>query len=232
MRFALLATLAALLLAVPAQAATVVNFTVGTTSPQVGQAVAFTDASDASLRNATHAWSFGDGAHGTGLKVSHAFAKAGVYHVTLTVRNQTAAHDVTVSAPPPPPALVASFSFSPAKPVAGSPVAFVDTSSDADSSINRWTWDFGDGSNASAELRPQHAYAAAGNYTVTLTVGDAKERSATASRHVLVGTLTAGQVPPTPVNVQFPGDRAYAPGAGPLALLAILASAAAMRRRQ
>jgi hypothetical protein len=36
-----------------------------------------------------------------------------------------------------------------------------------------WLWDFGDGSPTSSQQNPQHAYAAAGNYSVTLMVSNA-----------------------------------------------------------
>jgi DNA-binding beta-propeller fold protein YncE len=46
-------------------------------------------------------------------------------------------------------------------------------SRDADGSIVRYDWDFGDGTHATgAGTRPQHRYAAAGRYTATLTVTD------------------------------------------------------------
>ena len=48
---------------------------------------------------------------------------------------------------------------------AGSSVSFTNTSLNATS----YSWDFGDGSAASTEATPSHTYAAAGEYTVTLT---------------------------------------------------------------
>jgi PKD repeat protein len=50
-------------------------------------------------------------------------------------------------------------------------VVFTDTSTDADGTIVSWLWDFGDG-NTSTQQNPSHTYAAAGTYTVTLTVTD------------------------------------------------------------
>jgi PKD repeat protein len=49
--------------------------------------------------------------------------------------------------------------------------AFTDRSTDPDGGIAGWTWDFGDGTTAS-EQNPSHSYAAAGSYTVGLTVRD------------------------------------------------------------
>jgi PKD repeat protein len=48
---------------------------------------------------------------------------------------------------------------------------FSDTSSDSDGMVSAWSWDFGDGASSVAQ-HPAHSYAAAGDYTVTLTVTD------------------------------------------------------------
>ena len=50
-------------------------------------------------------------------------------------------------------------------------VDFTDTSSDPDGAITAWSWDFGDGSTSTLQ-NPSHPYAAAGTYTVSLTVTD------------------------------------------------------------
>jgi PKD repeat protein len=49
--------------------------------------------------------------------------------------------------------------------------AFSDASADADGSVVAWSWTFGDGSSSTAR-NPVHAYACAGEFTVTLTVTD------------------------------------------------------------
>jgi 6-phosphogluconolactonase (cycloisomerase 2 family) len=66
----------------------------------------------------------------------------------------------------------AAFTDPPA--VAGSPESFdASASSDPDSAIARYLWDFGDGTPAAdAGPKPSHTYAAAGTYTVTLTLFD------------------------------------------------------------
>lgn len=55
--------------------------------------------------------------------------------------------------------------------VIGTTSRFFDQSSDADSSIVSWAWDFGDGGTSTAR-NPLHTYAQPGTYTVTLTVTD------------------------------------------------------------
>ena len=107
----------------------------------------------------------------------------------------------------------AGFAFEPAGPMAGTAVNFTDTSVDADGTIHSWVWDFGDG-NASTDRNPPHAYAAAGNYTVTLTVTDNRGGIDSESR-----VVTVAEIPTTP-----PPDGRIGGGLGLLALiLAILA---------
>lgn len=77
-----------------------------------------------------------------------------------------------------------------------------------DEAIQTYEWNFGDGANAS-QVQPVHTYAAAGSYTVTLTVTDTAGQSTTDSLTVTVaeagaapcgncaysgGTLSNGQV--------------------------------------
>lgn len=78
-------------------------------------------------------------------------------------------------APPPPPppdgAPTASFTLSPAGGTAPLTVSFTDTSGGAPTS---WAWDFqNDGVVDSTQRNPQFTYAAAGSYTVKLTVSNA-----------------------------------------------------------
>lgn len=51
----------------------------------------------------------------------------------------------------------------------GSPVNFVNQSTNGGSPITQWAWDFGDG-NSSTQTNPSHIYGAPGTYTVTLVV--------------------------------------------------------------
>ena len=62
---------------------------------------------------------------------------------------------------------VANFSFA----TNGLVAHFTDTSSDADGTIASRSWNFGDGTTSTA-TNPARTYAAAGTYTVTLTVTD------------------------------------------------------------
>ena len=73
-------------------------------------------------------------------------------------------------------------------------VVFADASTDTDGSIASWLWDFtSDGIIDSAEQNPQHTFASAGTYTVSLTVTDNDGESSTVEQTVTV-------TEPTPVT--------------------------------
>ena len=70
-------------------------------------------------------------------------------------------------------------------------------SSDSDGTIVSYGWDFGDGS-AGTGSTPTHAYSAAGEYTITLTVTDDDAASDQASAVI---TIASGGTPGTPIEV-------------------------------
>jgi PKD repeat protein len=72
-----------------------------------------------------------------------------------------------VSAPPSNNAPVGSFLFD----CSDLDCTFTDTSSDSDGTVVAWSWTFGDGATATAQ-NPAHGFAAAGDYSVSLTVTD------------------------------------------------------------
>jgi PKD repeat protein len=134
------------------------SFSFGPRTPNIGDSVAFDgrDSSDPGGGIASYAWSFGDGANGSGSQPTHSYATGGDKTVTLTV---TAALDgltafatktVHVNVPP-----RASFVFAavnapsgqdPFTPVLGQQVAFsAQSASDPDGSIASYAWDLGTG---------------------------------------------------------------------------------------
>ena len=92
---------------------------------------------------------------------------------------------VAFSTPQPP---SASFSHTPTTPFVGETTTFTDTSSDIDSPIVAWGWEFGDGSRATGPSA-HHAYASHGTFTPTLTITDSDGLTATATATVRVLAL-------------------------------------------
>jgi hypothetical protein len=83
----------------------------------------------------------------------------------------------------------ANFSFGPDQQLGIIPhtVDFVDRSTST-SPIDRWAWDFGDGST-STEQNPSHTYMFPGNYTVSLTVRDTAGQEDTLVQPELIRAL-------------------------------------------
>jgi PKD repeat protein len=117
-------------------------------------------------------WDFGDGNAGSGMVVTHTYAYAGSYIVTLCVTDndgnvsccETFAMVLAV-----PPVCDANGPYSGST---TSPVVFDGSGSyDPDGTIVGYAWDFGDG-NTGSGVAPTHTYAAGGTYVVTLYVTD------------------------------------------------------------
>jgi Glucose / Sorbosone dehydrogenase/PKD domain len=70
----------------------------------------------------------------------------------------------------------------------GKVVQFTSTSADEDGDDLTFEWDFGDGSNSTAE-NPRHIYKKAGQYKVTLTVIDEADQAQESSQVIVVGQL-------------------------------------------
>jgi RHS repeat-associated protein len=88
----------------------------------------------------------------------------------------------------------ATFTYSPAGPVAGTSVSFNGSgSTDPDSTIASYAWNFGDSTSGTGSTTT-HTYAAAGTYTATLTVTDNQGATNSFPRTI---TVTAAATPPT-----------------------------------
>ncbi|HAA19845.1 MAG TPA: hypothetical protein DCP28_14180, partial [Cytophagales bacterium] len=142
-----------------------------------------TDANNDAL---TYTWDFGDGTTGSGAAVDHTYTSVGSYLVSLTVsdgaKQDVATGSITVTDGTP----VASFTTDV---VSGSfPLAVnVDASASADPNggVLAYSWDFGDGTTGSG-VTASHTYTAAGSYTITLTVDDGVDPTASATQDILV----------------------------------------------
>ncbi len=157
--------------------------------------VLFQDASTGTPTSWT--WDFGDGATTMKQNPAHSYAVAGTYTVSLTVMNasgqsSTKRQFVTVTAGDP---LLAAFTFA----ANGLKVLFMDASIGTPTS---WVWHFGDGSGPVSTRNPSHTYAAAGTYTVTLTVTNAFGVSASTSQFV---TVSLGSPPAADFTFQSSG---------------------------
>ncbi len=161
----------------------------------------------------SYAWDFGDGATATGATpAAHTYAAAGTYTVGLTVTDDdgathTTTKPVTVTTTPPvntPPVARITTTTSELQVSADG-----STSTDADGTIVSYAWDFGDGATATGATPAAHTYAAAGTYTVGLTVTDDDGATHTTTKPVTVTTT-----PPVNTLAQDTFDRSVASGWG------------------
>jgi prepilin-type N-terminal cleavage/methylation domain-containing protein len=159
-------------------------------------------ATPAEGRIVEYRWNFNDPLSGgaanevttTTAAVEHTFQRGGTYAVTLTVVDEFGGEgEATLGVGGSSPVIVVtatggekpnpSFRWSPVP--AAAPDAIVTFQYTGDP-VTFYSWSFGDG-GTSAAAAPQHTYAAAGNYIVTLTATNANG-SATRSEIVQVGT--------------------------------------------
>ncbi|MCU1524552.1 MAG: hypothetical protein JWO18_1446 [Microbacteriaceae bacterium] len=169
--------------------------------------------SDSDGTIASYTWDFGDGSPvvtGPSATVSHTYSAAGIYSATLTVidnagGSNSVSHDLQITHVNTAP--VAIFTEAPTN----LSVTFDATgSSDSDGSIASYAWTFGDGTTGTG-VTPSHTYAAAGGYTVTLTVTD-NEGATTPVSHTI--TVAAANLAPTASFTSSPNGLGVAFDAG------------------
>jgi len=135
-------------------------------------------------------WDFGDNTASTVQNPGpHVYTTAQTYTVMLSATNTNgtshASASITVGAPP---VLTAGFSWFPASPGYGQPVAFTGTASGGTPGYT-WSWVFGDGGTSTAQS-PTHTYATAGTFTVKLTVKDATNATSLVTDSIVVVSAT------------------------------------------
>ena len=103
---------------------------------------------------------------------------------------------------------VANFSGTPVNGTEPLTVVFSDTSTDVDSGIVFWSWNFGDGSPLDTTQNPTHTYTADGTYTVVMVIHDAEGANAT---HTITDYITVGDSDPVAGIVYSPTDGTVEP---------------------
>ena len=178
---------------------------------------------DLSTTDGTHPiiewkWEYGDGVIETltAPPFSHAYANAGIYSVTLTVKDTygcsntfVRANVLTVSQP------MANFSTLNSPSCPNAPVTFVNASTGPSLT---YVWNFGDGTPTSTATNPTHAYLTDGDYTVTLTITDqygctdAETKPSYVQIHTPNADFSVNQILSTcpPLNGQFTNLSTYA----------------------
>ncbi|MBV6511749.1 MAG: hypothetical protein FMNOHCHN_01233 [Ignavibacteriaceae bacterium] len=122
----------------------------------------------------SYLWNFGNGNTGNGASVTPVYTKPGSYEVTLTVKDnrdlsnssKTVSRIIRINHPP--------FSYAGPDMVVcpDEKITFDGSGSfDQDGTIQKYVWDFGNGSTAEGE-KVQYAFNKSGTYTVKLTVHD------------------------------------------------------------
>ncbi|MCB1852888.1 MAG: PKD domain-containing protein, partial [Gammaproteobacteria bacterium] len=155
----------------------------------------------------SYAWDFGDGSTASGVTTSHDFINEGRYVVILTVTDDSGlkssfAIHVTVNGELPVADPGGPYTLGEAQSLLGKWHGTLDGtgSSDADTSIARYEWDFdaSDGIGVdSTDRYPRPTYSAVGSYTVTLTVYDEVNQSSTATTTV---SVTKDAIPVPTIN--------------------------------
>jgi len=153
-----------------------VTFTLNPSSPDAGQSISFAASAFGGAPPYSYSWSYGDGSAGTGLQVTYTYDSDGTYQVTLTVADSigntgTWVAPVVVGTAP----LQDGFTYSPTSPQPGDSISFT-ASARGGTPPYSYSWDFGNGASAPG-ASVTYSYAAAGHYTVALTVSDSRNRS-------------------------------------------------------
>jgi PKD repeat protein len=137
-------------------------------------------------------WVFGDGTSASGPEntITHRYATAATYEVTLTVTNDrglsaSTSQGLVVTAPA---LLVPSIVFSPTAPISNEQVLFDGRGSTTaeGTTITGYTWSFLDDDTQGTGAVVAHTFVREGTWVVRLTVADSQGRTATTTVEVVV----------------------------------------------
>lgn len=163
-----------------------------------------------SVNTAGQLWDFGDGVQSTAFAPSHAYAKAGIYTVTLTgyslFNNCPATVTSQVEILPKPAAVLSASDTLGCSPLT---VQFANASS-GNGSLE-YVWTFGDGSSADLSAEPLHVFEKPGDYLVTLRAYDIFGCYSDSANLVV-------KVYPSPVGGILPSQASVCYGQEPLLL--------------
>lgn len=154
----------------------VADFAVPTGICMPGGSAVFTNQSTVPDNSAlTYQWNFGDAGTSAATNPSHVYAATGSYNVTLTATSafgcvNTSAPKVVDDFYDKP---VAAFTVTPAEICQGADIVFNEQSFAPNSTIQSWSWNFGDGSAIATGQTPTKQFTTPGNYTINLTVTNA-----------------------------------------------------------
>jgi len=180
-------------LVVTVNEAPIAKFSISSQTAPITESILF-DASDSDSGSAkilSWKWDFGDEQSAEGESVEHVYKKSGKYFVdvSVTTDSETACNTATarniVIINDPPVAMAGPDQY-----IGVNQVALFDGSAslDPDGSISTYSWDFGDGTQASG-VQVRHQYKQAGQYKATLRVTDQTDLTNNWSADTLIVTV-------------------------------------------
>lgn len=181
------------------------RFTFPTSACLPNAAVTFTDAStiaDGTENSFTYSWRFDDPASGgSNTSVSknptHTYTADGIYRVTMICTSGAGCKDsITIPMDIIHPQPTADFTSDSTSICETQSVKFGDNSTGADGTVNKWTWDFDNGSASELQFPPSQTYNTAKVYNIQLQVENTLGCKDTATKQFTVfanPVMTAGR---------------------------------------
>lgn len=149
-----------------------------------GLSVSFSVEDDKALDNSTYNWQMGDNSQLSGASVSHSYATAGSFTVTVTYQTATGSksltYDIVVGE-----AITGDISTV----ITDKTAAFTPNLTGGEGDFS-YRWSFGD-NNSSTASHPSNTYTNYGNYTVVLTVVDDTKQAFTFTHQIKVESVLA-----------------------------------------